>query len=350
MDDRQTVWQELGIAFMARGARDTVGREVISPSGVRVFRSLAHRDAWPEPQHQLLILLRSHSVTATRILPTWDGLEIEAELHDVADIRRGIFLVLRQSLPGTAQVFASVADDICEAVRMLDASEDLAETVSARLGIWKTFFDEHGLDGLSPEARRGLYGELWFLRERLTPVTGIEDAVRAWAGPHRAQQDFTLHGVAIEVKTTVAVQHRRVSIASARQLDDAGLRSLLLAVVSLSEQDRGETLPEIVRDVEQRAASAGAAVTMLYREALRAAGYLEADAPRYATGHVFRALQLYQVREGFPRILERDLLPGIGEVRYQVELGACAPFLVDDTSLQQLMIAQVPPLPAAGGE
>ena len=43
--------------------------------------------------------------------------------------------------------------------------------------------------GLTQEAQRGLWGELWILREVVAAVTGMTDAVRAWRGPLGADQD-----------------------------------------------------------------------------------------------------------------------------------------------------------------
>jgi hypothetical protein len=80
-----------------------------------------------------------------------------------------------------------------------------------------------------------------------------------------------------------------------------------------------------------------------YRDALRLAGYLDVQASMYATGYAVRALQLFRVGPGFPRLLERDLPPGVGDVRYTVALAACQEFEVSTAELHAaLTVRRVP--------
>jgi hypothetical protein len=45
----------------------------------------------------------------------------------------------------------------------------------------------------------------------------------------------------------------------------------------------------------------------------------------------------FLVREGFPRIIERDVPQGVGHVHYTLALDACGDFIIDDADLLHWM-------------
>ena len=70
-----------------------------------------------------------------------------------------------------------------------------------------------------------------------------------------------------------------------------------------------------------------------FEDKLFAAGYHDAHADRYRTGYSLRASDLFEVRAGFPRLVEADCPDGLGDVHYSLEVGALAPFRVERSSL-----------------
>jgi Putative PD-(D/E)XK family member, (DUF4420) len=111
-------------------------------------------------------------------------------------------------------------------------------------------------------------------------------------------------------------------ISSERQLDETGADALYLAHLSIdARQGGGETLPEAVEAI--RALARGGNAEGPLEDRLGNAGYLDIHASRYTTGYTLRRLSLYRVEEGFPRIVERDLADGVGDVRYSVAVTEC---------------------------
>lgn len=236
------------------------------------------------------------------------------------------FLVVEQGDDSPREVFEVLVADIADAVANRDTGESVSAIVTARLERWKTFFEVRGLVGLSPESQQGLFGELWFLREHLLPRAGCYSAVASWNVAHRALHDFQFPRHAFEVKTSAAKQHQQVHIASERQLDSTGLESLHLVVISISVvQGGGERLPEIVDSI-RKILSKTPPTSRLFEDKLLDEGYMEAHADLYRSGYAFRNVRVYQVRPGFPRVLESDLKPGVGDVSYSVVLSACESF------------------------
>jgi hypothetical protein len=223
-----------------------------------------------------------------------------------------------------ADVFAALAEDLARRIESAPAAE--AVTVFAgQLARWRRFLAA-AAEGLGEEARRGLWGELHILLEVLLPVLGGA-ATSGWKGPHAAHQDFQFPGAWIEVKTTLAKQPQTVRITSERQLDDTHAPALFLHVLALEAVEGGAvTLPALVGRVRSALAPWPQAREQ-FEEALLAARYLDLHAARYeGIGYAVRRADTFRVGPGFPRIVESDLLPGVGDASYGLSLAACESF------------------------
>jgi hypothetical protein len=173
-------------------------------------------------------------------------------------------------------------------------------------------------------------------------------AVAGWRAPQAAHQDFQFAAGAVEVKTTTAKQPQAVRVTSERQLDDAGIRALFLHVVVLDEREvepgaagSGECLPGVIADLRSRLASEPSALE-LFDDRLLEAGYLDAAAPRYeGRRFTLRRELTFHVQRGFPRLVERDLPAGVGDVNYALSLAAGAPWTVTVAAMLALLAQPV---------
>ena len=161
-----------------------------------------------------------------------------------------------------------------------------------------------GPGGLTPERQRGLYAELWLLRDHLLDAVGAVAAVQAWTGPARASHDFQFGSCALEVKGTAAKQHQMLRIVSERQLDVTGVETLFLFHLSLdTHRDAGQPLPALVDEV--REACTARMSRRPFEDRLFEAGYLDAHRHLYENpGYTVRESNFFRVAEGFPRIVE----------------------------------------------
>lgn len=276
----------------------------------------------------LLLRTTSALVPPKRRWPVCRGLEVLAA-------REGAQVLFGVALKETrhSDVFTALAEDLA---RRIAAAPDADARIAALLGglaRWQKFLAARA-EGLGVEAQRGLWAELHFLRTELVPLTGAESAVSVWQGPTGAAQDFLLPGGAVEVKATSAKPPFVVLISSERQLDSRGLNALYLHHYALAEREgAGESLPEAVAATRVAIAASGAAE--LFEDRLLAAGYLDAHAPRYdGRGWCIRETRDFEVRRGFPRLIEHDLPAGVGSVRYSLALAACEPFAIPVSTLR----------------
>ena len=65
-------------------------------------------------------------------------------------------------------------------------------------------------------------------------------------------------------------------------------------------------------------------------------GYLDKHRIRYEShGYSDRNERIFLVKDGFPRIIEKDLKNGVGDVHYSINLSSCLPFEVNKAEFTQ---------------
>ena len=242
-------------------------------------------------------------------------------------------------------VFTALARDLDARLALASGTEQAAAELFGRLKLWQQFL-KAWQDGLGPDARRGLWGELHVLYRFLMPALGSAVAVGGWKGSSGAHQDFQFPHAAVEIKTTSAKQPQSIRITSERQLDDTGAGALFLLViivdereVSMGESSPGMSLPALVRVLRERLAGEHATLA-LFNDHLFHRGWLDEHVPRYESQRLTVREELaFRVVPGFPRLLEHDLLPGIGDVNYALNLAACASFRVTVGDLVEILAA-----------
>ena len=241
--------------------------------------------------------------------------------------------------PACADVFAALAEDVAPRVASACGAIQAVAELLGRLRRWQQFLTV-ARSLLSIEAQRGLWGELHVHRAHLMPALGAAATVAGWKASAAAHQDFQFSGGAVEVKTTAAKQPQSVCITSERQLDDTGVGKLFLHVVVVDEREvpsggtvPGRSLPEIIADTRTEL-SADIVALAAFNDRLLDRGWLDAHASRYEGRRwTVRGERTYQVRQGFPRLVEVDLPTGVGDVSFSLSLAACEPFSTPVTGM-----------------
>lgn len=238
-----------------------------------------------------------------------------------------LFLELQQE--DAIDVFIVFATRICEELDNITKSEAAIKMVLSLIGKWKSFF-AGGSDILSRERQIGLYGELYFVWLLSTEGVNIGQAVQAWTGSGRTNQDFEFGTISAEVKSTTAVNATSVKISNSRQLDDTGLESLYLVHILLDvRQGGGQTLPGLIDVIRQEIEKSAPEANTDFEEKLFQAGYYEKDVEQYVhQAYSERNVVFYSVVEGFPRVLERDLAPDVTNISYEIILTNCQKYIL----------------------
>lgn len=258
--------------------------------------------------------------------PNWMGMKFNVITLDVpAKNTRHISLSLENY--EHKRVFSTICNDIVDQLSMVDSPSHRVRELKKILDQWENFFKNYGPEGLSSEAQRGLYGELTWLELLLGNNVDMQTAIESWQGYKNDYYDFELNGRAIEVKTTMTKEPRKVRINNERQLDDRGLDSLHLYLLTMQRlQSGGETLPEKVEKIRTILKSNSLA-SGIFERALNKIGYFNFHECNYTSGYILKKHETFRVSDGFPRII--DLPSGVGDISYSIIISACSDFLMD---------------------
>jgi len=260
-------------------------------------------------------------------LPNGKGIHTE-----IFQTGTGMYLDISLQSNRFSDVFDVLVLDLINAAVTAPSQDAVTSAVANRILHWQEFLRQ-SLDGLTSEAQRGLFGELKVL-EWLAQSTNLEMAVAHWAGPKGYSQDFHVGATSIEVKTSASKNPQSLRISSERQLDTSNLDFLALWHWSVDERlDHGQTLASLIDDIRRNLKASSAQQS--FEDSLLRVGYLDIHASRYKIGYGIRSLQVYEVSDEFPRIVEADCSDGLGDVSYSIQLGALTRFLIEIEALQE---------------
>jgi hypothetical protein len=290
----------------------------------------------PSNTRLLVIRVAGVSVKAATDLPRAEGFEVRRGLETVEG-KKHYHLSVRQTHTRFADVFATLVDDVVSHVVRASGEHAAVRVLLDRLERWQAFLKKHAAEGLGDESQQGLFGELWFLGSHAIPRLGTRLAVCCWKGPTGAPQDFQIPSVSVEVKTASGKQHQKLTISNERQLDPTGIGVLLVFHLSVDVREgSGESLPARVGAVRVLVEADAVAAEELER-LLFEAGYLDCHAHVYdARGYTIRETNFFEVRDGFPRVVEADLRSGVGDVRYTISVAECRHYAVPESRVHQL--------------
>lgn len=214
------------------------------------------------------------------------------------------------------------------------ASIGRVRLVQGVLAKWRRFWSGVAQNLLSKEAQIGLFGELWFLSRWLIPSIGSGRAIPMWRGPAGARNDFEEQHLAIEVKTTSRIDGGHLINGLEQLVAPIGGVLLLFSLLVREEASAIDSLPRLVADVRAQLASDEAKL-LRFESVLFAAGYEDAHATEYAKLTLrVRGQGLYQVANGFPRLVPDSLVDGlpvgVSNVHYELHLEAAGRWLVTE--------------------
>jgi hypothetical protein len=256
------------------------------------------------------------------IPPKWMGMRFEIISLDIQKRTRHIRLFLSDR--EHKSVFSTVCYDIVDTLIKVQDTDFRIQEFQNCIERWSRFFQKYGAEGLSQEMQRGLFGELSWLKLILSRNMNSTSAVRSWKGCRRNFHDFQYNGKVVEVKTTMTKEPRKVRINNEKQLDNQGFDFLYLFILTLQKiGPGGQKLPELVDEIRALIKD-GVSSENLFESALREAGFLDAHASLYTDGYKVNKQEIFEVKSGFPRIIE--LPGGVGDIAYTITISACSDF------------------------
>lgn len=287
---------------------------------------------WPEKFRILIVRVPFEIGKSFNFRYEFKGMKFE-KIYDQVDNR---YILLNLVLIDTQfkDVFDSLIQDVI--IKIINESDIklILKHYTDRLIKWQSLFDRYDARGLAPEEQRGLYGELHFLRKYLKSCTDYLNVISSWVGPENQNKDFQFGKWAVEIKTTHGNNHQRVIICSERQLDTQNLDNLFLDHLSLDiRRESGETLINMIDSIADILNSDFNAL-LCFKNKLIEARYFEHQRILYSNiGYLIRNDNVYKVEGDFPRIEEKDIRSGVGDVKYSIITSYCSQYEVNEADL-----------------
>jgi hypothetical protein len=247
-----------------------------------------------------------------------------------------LILILNQQ---HKDIFSVLCEDLINQISSIIDEKTLIKTLLNRLAKWQTLFEKLRQQGLTPEAQRGLFGELYFLRKFLNNVVNKGYCINSWQIPSNTVQDFHHGNWAVEVKTTHGNNHQKIHISSERQLDNSVVPNIFLYHLSLDIRNNyGESLNDLVEWVDNYLKKDVPELNS-FKLKLYEIGYFEEHKSIYQdTGYSIRQESTYKVDGDFPRIIETEIRHGVGDVKYSIVVADCLSFASTESELFQIII------------
>lgn len=264
----------------------------------------------------IIELAGDHSTEFNRAPLTVHGLGVDLRAGDTTGTQR-LVLTLQQQI--NADLFLGLCETLIAALVPVTDPTVALSVALAHLRRWKAFMSGKRTGVLSAEEVRGLFAELQFLLDLYRSRLPHGEAVNAWCGADRVQQDFIFRDNAIEVKSLSGKERNSVRISSEDQLETLSSRLFLevYRLTDLPESPDGLSLNDLVRLIEGELTDAEAVEAFTLK--LAAAGYAplrDYDAPVFVVSEI----RTFRVAEGFPRLVRSTLPQGIARLSYDLEL------------------------------
>jgi hypothetical protein len=264
----------------------------------------------------IIELTGDHSAEFRRDPVVVHGISVDLRAGESPGTQR-LVLALQQQI--NADLFLSLCEALIMALVQVTDSAVAMSVSLAHLRRWKAFLSGKRTGVLSAEEVRGLFAELQFLRDLYQSRLPHPEAIDAWCGADRVQQDFIFRDNAVEIKSLSGKERSAVRISSEDQLETLTSRLFLevYRLTDLPDSPAALSLNNLVSLIEGELTDAQAVESFMSK--LAAAGYAplsDYDKPVFAVSDT----KTFAVTDGFPRLVRSALPTGIARLSYDVEL------------------------------
>ncbi|WP_249267779.1 PD-(D/E)XK motif protein [Paenibacillus odorifer] len=229
-----------------------------------------------------------------------------------------VFKLIREE---QEEVYIRLCYDLIESSRNQLDTEQGIEYVLQRYSQWFKLLELQRSGLLSEPERKGLLGEMLFLKRIIEQGQTLLNSVASWVGPEGADQDFVDENGWHEIKA-IGISAKTVSISSLEQLDVNNPGKLVLFLIDKTAPNghNAFTLSSKVADLRLMLESSPA-VLDLYNQKLLKYGYM--DMPDYDKQwyRVGKSMS-YIVDEHFPKLVKGNVQSQIAAASYQISIQA----------------------------
>ena len=218
-------------------------------------------------------------------------------------------------------VFISMCSDLIDFSSGALSEKEAIKKVEIRYKQRRKLMEHQREAVLSEEKRKGLIGELLYLKEIILGGKKISEALDGWVGPEGKDQDFVYDGIWREVKTT-GIASVQITINSLEQLGNTDKGILIISRVDSCAPEKTDsfTLRSLVSDINFLF-NEDVVYSDIFLDKLCSVGYI--DMEEYDKYHYsFSKSDKYEVDEQFPRIKREDVRNEILNCKYSLSISS----------------------------
>lgn len=274
----------------------------------------------------LFILHSSENIIAPSKIPKPNGVGITVgQLGEESKDQ----LVLTLNDKENTDIFYSLCSDLMNATKNTMDEKSAVAIIIKRLERWQQFLKSNR-SKIDERALRGLLGELYFMKNYLLHEFKPAECIEFWHGPLGDIHDFGIGKTSVEVKTKSSTKKAVVTISSAEQMH-CNLEKLYLFVLTVSkcskQDENAVTIPELVEQIHSILSGHDALLGETFDALLMASGYIDVEEYK----EVYFATDkgsIFTVTDDFPKLALSSIPEGIENVRYDLNITKCHPFLI----------------------
>lgn len=243
-----------------------------------------------------------------------------------------VYLVLKNI--NDIDIFKQICLDIINIIEAMDYKIS-ADLIVNRLKQWQNFLSSHRDKSFSIEKQIGLFGELYFLYDKLFPLIGVTKAILSWVGPNKDKQDFRFKKLNIEVKSYLDNKRGIVNISSLEQLNPSN-GDLYLYVYGMKIDENGVSLDEFIKLIREQIVKDESTELEYFDQLVEEYGFF--DGYEYENLLKFEVFEekMYRVDDTFPKLPLSIKREEIKSIKYTIDISLCNDFLIHSDDLNVL--------------
>jgi hypothetical protein len=243
------------------------------------------------------------------------------------------YIVIELLDPFFNDLFTDLIVSLYHRIHDFNEVEACARELVSSFNKWSTFFTAQSSQILSPDAVKGLWGELFILEGILSGSSQgqTDQLLDCWKGPWDNSHDFILPDKNIEVKTREASMVD-VRISSEYQLEPEFEKPLELLILDvLPDMPSGRSIGDLIEDIREVVRQQLGDMEILFR-ALAQKGLNMRNLADYPQTFSPLAKTVYDcMAPNFPKITRSELEPAIRKVSYTLRTSALERFILNQT-------------------
>lgn len=228
-------------------------------------------------------------------------------------------------------LFDDLTLSIYSKIYNISDTEVYSELFTRHFFKWSALFENKKTDGLTRDQVKGLFGELFYLRNLLlNSELNVDELLKSWRGPYDEGHDFVFEFIDCEIKT-IERSKNSVHISSEFQLESEIGKHLQLVVIFVNADSvNGLSLKSLINDIKVIVLNKSGD-NSVFMNALAQKGLTTGSIDQY---EIYRYTPIEEIsydsnKENFPKLIRSSIPEEINNLNYNIKLNLIEEFIIN---------------------